>query len=116
MVRFGTAQSHQTRTYVFSFQDTVFHLEAKGEYIEGENVCQEDYWMNDLEDFWNGSQELYSNFFHLLDPKRTYRLWNMLGVNFFNNDIVKRKYEYHFERASQGKVVEEFVEGIYSEL
>jgi len=70
--------------------------------------------MNDLEDFWNGSQELYSNFFHLLDIKRTYRLWNMLGANFFNHDIVKRKYEYNFERASEGKTVEDFVGEIYS--
>lgn len=86
------------------------------EISEKELVCQEDYWANDLEDFWNGSQELYSNFFHLLDSKRTYRLWNMLGANFFNHDIVKRKYEYHFERASQGKTVEDFVTAIYERL
>jgi hypothetical protein len=40
----------------------------------------------------------------------------MLGANFFNHDIVKRKYEYHFERANQGKTVEDFVEGIYRGL
>ncbi len=72
--------------------------------------------MNDLEDFWHGTQELYSNFFHVLDPKRTYRLWNMLGANFFNHDVVKRKYEYHFVQACAGKTVNDFVEGIYANL
>lgn len=112
-IRFGTRENFQTRTYAFSFQDVAFHLETRGEYVEGKNICQEDYWMNDLEDFWNGSQELYSNFFHLLDPKRTYRLWNMLGANFFNHDIVKRKYEYHFALANQGKGIEDFIGEIY---
>ncbi|MDD2917162.1 MAG: MBL fold metallo-hydrolase [Candidatus Gracilibacteria bacterium] len=115
-VRFGTSINYQTRTYVFSFRDSIFHLETRGEYTEGNNICQEDYWMNDLEDFWNGTQELYSNFFHLLDPKRTYRLWNMLGANFFNHDIVKRKYEYHFARAIQGETGDDFVEEIYRGL
>lgn len=72
--------------------------------------------MNDLEDFWNGSQELYSNFFHALDSKRTYRLWNMMGANFFNHDIVKRKYEHHFALATQGKKVDNFVQEIYEGL
>lgn len=111
-IRFGTREKFETRYYVFSFGEINFRREIS----EKELFYQEDYWMNDLEDFWLGTQELYSNFFHLLDPKRTYRLWNMLGANFFNHDIVRRKYEYHFERASEGKTVEDFVGEIYRGL
>lgn len=40
----------------------------------------------------------------------------MMGADFFNNDIVKRKYEYHFARASEGKKVDDFVQEIYEGL
>lgn len=33
-IRFGTREDYQTRTYSFSFRDTEFHLETRGEYVE----------------------------------------------------------------------------------
>lgn len=113
-VRFGTGKSNETRVYRFSFSQVGFEWEMSA---EGKNpTINEDYWMNDLEDYWNGMLELYSNFFHLMDPKRTYRLWTCLGANFFNHDIVRRKYEFHFQAASEGKTVNEFVEGLIRKL
>lgn len=76
----------------------------------------EDYYANDLEDFYNGTQELYSNFWHKLNPKCAYRLWTCLWSNFLNNDLVYKKYEYHFVRASEWKTVDSFVEDIYKNL
>jgi hypothetical protein len=57
------------------------------------------YWLLDVVDFLEGKQELYSNFWHTLDPKMIYRLWTCLGANFCNNDILIKKYRFHFERA-----------------
>ncbi|MBX9704667.1 MAG: hypothetical protein K5Q00_00300, partial [Gammaproteobacteria bacterium] len=72
----------------------------------------EDYWMIDILDFLDGKQELYSNFWHILDPKKIYRLWTCLGANFCNNELVLSKYRLHFERAKENKTTKEFVESI----
>jgi hypothetical protein len=63
----------------------------------------EDYWLDDVLDFLDGKQDLYSNFWHKLDPKRIYRLWTCLGANFCNNDLVLNKYRLHFERSKRGE-------------
>ena len=76
----------------------------------------EDYWLLDVLDFLDGKQELYSNFWHQLDPKMVYRLWTCLGANWINHDLVLAKYRLHFERATQGKNVNEWVEGVYKNL
>ncbi len=80
------------------------------------NIFDEDYYANDLEDFIDWRQELYSNFWHKLNPKCSYRLWTMLWTNFLNNDIVYKKYELHFERAISWKNVNTYVEDIYKKL
>jgi hypothetical protein len=76
----------------------------------------EDYWMVDILDFLDGKQELYSNFWHTLDPKRIYRLWTCLGANFMNNDLVIAKYRLHFERARNLETMNNYVESIISGL
>jgi hypothetical protein len=43
-----------------------------------EDQCDEVYWMDDILDFLDGKQELYSNFWHQLHPKKLYRLWMCL--------------------------------------
>ena len=70
----------------------------------------ESYWLDDVLDFFDGRQELYSNFWHRLDPKTIYRLWTCLGANFCNNDLVIKKYRLHFERAARGETSESFFE------
>lgn len=70
----------------------------------------EDYFANDVDDFLEGKQELYSNFWHKLDSKKQYRLWTVLGANFINHDLVLRKYRYHFEQTRLGKRAVDFFE------
>lgn len=74
-----------------------------------QKMVDEDYFASDILDFLEGRQELYSNFLHSLDPKKTYRLWTCLGANFFNNDLVLKKYQLHFELAKRGESAENYV-------
>ncbi len=76
----------------------------------------EDYWLSDILDYLDGRQELYSNFWHQLDPKRIYRLWTCLGADYMNNSLVIAKYRLHFERASTGETANEWVEGIAGKI
>jgi hypothetical protein len=76
----------------------------------------EDYWLSDILDYLEWQQELYSNFWHILDLKRIYRLWTCLGADYMNNDLVIAKYRLHFERASRGGKANEWVEGILGNL
>lgn len=76
----------------------------------------ESYWLDDVLDFLDGRQELYSNFWHQLDPKMIYRLWTCLGANYCNNDLVIAKYRLHFERAARGETSESFFEEMKGNL
>ncbi len=76
----------------------------------------EDYWLSDILDYLDGRQELYSNFWHVLDPKRIYRLWTCLGADYMNNDLVIAKYRLHFERASRGETANEWVSDIIQKI
>jgi hypothetical protein len=78
-----------------------------------QNIYNEDYFANDLEDFYNWKQELYSNFLHKLEKWKSYRLWNVLWVNFLNNDLIYKKMELHFKRAVENKTVDEYVLKFY---
>ncbi|MDD5769442.1 MAG: MBL fold metallo-hydrolase [Candidatus Gracilibacteria bacterium] len=104
-IRYGNIEEYFERNYFFDFSSFEF-CEEKGKHED----YNEDYWANDLEDFLEGRQELYSNFRHKLNEKKTYRVWTCLGANFLNNDILYKKYSLHFKRASIGKDVESFVE------
>ncbi|MFZ2255408.1 MAG: hypothetical protein WAW59_04575 [Patescibacteria group bacterium] len=76
----------------------------------------EEYWLDDVLDFLDGRQELYSNFWHRLNPKTIYRLWTCLGANFCNNELVISKYRLHFERAKRGETSNSFFEEIKKSL
>lgn len=76
----------------------------------------EEYWFLDILDFLEWRQELYSNFWHTLTRKRIYRFWTCLGANFMNHDLVIAKYRFHFDRASRGENVREWVDGILENL
>ncbi len=84
--------------------------------ISNPNYFDEDYFANDIQDFYDWKQELYSNFWHKLTTWKWYRFWTMLGANFLNNDLVYKKYELHFINALNWKNVDEFVEKIFSEF
>lgn len=95
------------RNYYFDFGSFEFR-EEKWKHED----YNEDYWANDLEDFLDWKQELYSNFWHKLNPKKAYRVWTMLWANFINNDIVYKKFDFHFKRAVVWKTIDEYVEKI----
>lgn len=84
--------------------------------IKNSDYFDEDYYANDLMDFYNGKQELYSNFWHKLTPWKWYRFWTMLWSNFLNNDLVYKKYLLHFEKAILWKKVDDFVEKILEDI
>lgn len=96
-VRFGNAQNFSTRYFRFALGSARFEVSDRVG-----DVVDEDYWANDLQDFFEGRQELYSNFLAALDPQKTYLLWTCLGTNFLNNDVVERKHRLHFDRARKG--------------
>lgn len=105
-------QGAESVIFEYSFSNLLF--------LEVPNIpklrIDEDYWMLDILDFLGGRQELYSNFWHQLDPKRVYRLWTCLGANFMNNDLVLEKYRIHFERAIQGELANNWVLDIITGL
>jgi Beta-lactamase superfamily domain len=76
----------------------------------------EDYWILDILDFLEGRQEMYSSFWHTLDPKKVYRLWTCLGATYMNHDLNIAKYRLHFERAIWGETSKEFVKWILKEI
>lgn len=84
-------------------------------YTSGMQI-DEEYWLDDVLDFLDGRQELYSNFWHRLNPKTIYRLWTCLGANFCNNELVISKYRLHFERAKRGETSNSFFEEIKKSL
>jgi len=103
-IRYWNREEYFERNYYFGFSSFGFQ-EEKWKHED----YNEDYWANDLEDFLEWKQELYSNFWHKLNPKKTYRVWTCLWTNFLNNDIVYKKYDFHFKRASIWKNIDSFV-------
>jgi hypothetical protein len=76
----------------------------------------EDYWFSDILDFLEGRQEMYSSFWHRLDPKKVYRLWTCLGATWMNHDLNIAKYRLHFTRAKQGEKLDSFIKTFFSTL
>ncbi|MDD5213580.1 MAG: MBL fold metallo-hydrolase [Candidatus Gracilibacteria bacterium] len=107
-VIYGSSGDYFYKYYTFDFSKTKFSEEKSRS-----EAFSEDYFANDLEDFFNGRQELYSNFLHDLHPKRAYRFWTALGANFLNNDLVIRKYDFHFKRAQAGMLIDDYVLKFY---
>ena len=101
-----------TIVFEYSFASTGFRELAYAE----DMTIDEDYWLDDVLDLLNGQQDLYSNFWHSLDPTRVYRLWTCLGANFSNNDLVLKKYRLHFERAIHGETAKSYVTAIFPHL
>lgn len=110
--RIGFRHHDETIIFEYSFAalefveveyDSMFHID-------------EMYWFLDVLDFLDGKQELYSNFWHKLEPNMIYRLWTCLGANFCNNDILLKKYTLHFEQALSGKTSKEYFEAVRNTL
>jgi len=81
-------------------------------YISDERNYQEKYFLQDIVDFIDWKVELYSNFWSYLEPGTNIYLWECLWANFINNDIVYKKFNYHFELAKKWKIPSEIVRKI----
>ncbi len=97
-IAFKARNSDIIATYGFSWATGKYAREEKP--IELSRIS-EIYFLDDITDFLEGKQELYSVFVHEMQRGKSYRLWNILGANFINTDLLTRKYTYHFERAKQ---------------
>lgn len=112
LVKFGTKENHIIKIFHYNFSQFKFRLV---DYIENDHY-DEDYWANDLEDYYNGKQELYSNFLHKLEKWKWYRLWTTLWMNYINNDLLYKKFDFHFNQAVSWKTSTDFVLPIYKNL
>ena len=111
-------KNHGTYSVTFRYGEEEIHflyttLSSRFERVDTlGRESDEEYFLLDVLDFLDGKQELYSNFWHKIESKKTYRLWTFLGANFCNNDLVLKKYRLHFERAKRFETSEGYFENI----
>ncbi|MBP9779830.1 MBL fold metallo-hydrolase [Candidatus Gracilibacteria bacterium] len=110
--RIGCKYQDETIIFEYSFASSEFVEVAYESLLHIDEV----YWLLDILDFLDGKQELYSNFWHKLEPNMIYRLWTCLGANFCNNDLLLKKYTLHFEQALSGKTCNEYFEAVRNTL
>ena len=103
-IRYWTKENYYERNYFYDFSVFKFQ-EEKWKHWD----YNEDYRANDIEDFYNWRQELYSNFLHNLKKWKIYRFWTFLWSNFINNDLIYKKFNFHFKRASIWRTVDSYV-------
>jgi hypothetical protein len=111
LVKFWIKDNHISKLYHYDFSQFNFIIK---DYNNEE--YDENYWANDLEDFYNWTQELYSNFHHKLEKWKWYRLWTTLWMNYLNNDLLYKKFDYHFNQATLWKKSTDFVLPVYKSL
>ncbi len=110
-IKYWTLENYESTYYKVSFENFIFETwESKNWHFD------EEYWANDIEDFYDGKQELYSNFLHTLKENKVYRFWTSLWANFLNNDLVKKKFELHFSEAKNWKSPRDFVLPYYKNI
>ena len=110
--RIGFRYQSETFVFEYSFAQSWFSEVPFIENMEYNEV----YYLSDILDFLDGKQELYSNFWHKLEPNMIYRLWTCLGANFCNNESIIKKYSLHFERALSGKTSDDYFEEVRKTL
>lgn len=101
-IRFGTKANYESRFYSFGFGDFAFQNSES-------HHSDEVYWANDLIDFLEGRQDVFTTTIHTFFEGKKYRLWSFLGMPFYNSDLVYNKIKFHFERAAAGRTVKDWV-------
>ena len=114
-VRFGQEpEGHNghgpERDYRVTFDNLRFHPAP----VAGD--AQEVYWASDLEDYLDGRCDDFSTFCRRPAGGDATHLWDCLGMPYLNNDLVEKKLKYHFERASAGGSIDEWVLAFYDFL
>jgi len=72
----------------------------------------EEYWASDLCDLFEWKQEMFSTFLHKLEKWKPLFFWTCLWMPFMASDIVRKKFEMHFENAKNWELVNSFVEWV----
>lgn len=107
-VRLGTSTEHEECDFQLTFENLVFHEAA----CDGRP--DEYYWANDIEDVLDGTADEFSAFCRHPLPAPQQRFWLSFGLPYLNNDLIEKKLRYHFERASQGESLEDWILSFYS--
>jgi len=79
---------------------------------KNESEYNESYWSNDLQDLFDWKQEMFSTFLHKLEKWKPLNLWTCAWMPLVASEIVKKKFEFHFERAGKWENVDSFCEGV----
>lgn len=77
-----------------------------------EKSYNEKYWASDLYDLFEWKQEMFSTFLHKLEKWKPLFFWSCLWMPLMASDIVRKKFEMHFENALKWKTVDDFCEGV----
>ena len=96
-IHYGYEINAQTKEYVLCYNHHHF-TEAP----QSDNPSHETYWANDLEDFLDGHCDEFTIFCRRQFPASEMRLWSFLSTPVLNSDLVYKKIDIHFERASRG--------------
>ncbi len=102
-IRYGTVEKNRTALYAFRFGGTSFQE------IPNVKRFDESYWANDVDDFLEGRQDMFSTTFHHFTPGTRAHFWACLGMPYLNSDLVEKKIRLHFERAAAGENVTDWV-------
>lgn len=110
-IHYGSVLHTHCYDYTLSFENMSF--------VEKESTMEpshEAYWANDLLDFWEGYCDEFSTFSRRQIPAPYMRLWSAMATPLLNSDMMKKRVELHFERASQGLSARSWVLEMYESV
>ena len=106
-VHFGNVVDQESVDFVLSYGARAFVA------CESSGIPQEAYWANDLHDFVEGRCDEFSGFCRSSFPGMEFRLLACLATPLLNSDLMSKRVERHFERASAGLTPGSYVLGLY---
>ena len=107
-VRYGNSDGWTARDYLIEFPALRFEEQQ----VAGD--ASEEYWANDLDDYFEGLADDFSTFCRTFPGGNNHHFWDCLGMPFLNDDLVARKIRHHFERARRGETAETFVAPLWA--
>ena len=102
-IRYGNSDGWTARDYLIEFPALRFEEQP----VAGD--ASEEYWANDLDDYFEGLADDFSTFCRTFPGGNNHHFWDCLGMPFLNDDLVARKIRHHFTLARDGHSSAEFV-------
>lgn len=102
-VVYGEGDSEERVHYTFGFDSFAFAADPGWK-----KKPHEQYFASNLIDVLEGRQDVFSSTIDWTPPGTSLRFWAALGLPFLNSDLVYKKLEFHFERATKGLTVEDW--------